>query len=216
MARRSRLPAERPRTDSVLDAFAAEVEFRRLSPAQFVQVLETLHMLGRVGAGIELSSLSTQLLVDVVSGATKEQINELAAHDELRSVFLDEIFRRMSDHLIPEKAENAEFVIGWRFHHGDAEGPFDRYQTVVEDGVCVSSSDLGRSPDATVTVSAADFIRMATGVTAAAAMFVTGRVKVKGDYALAVRFSSYFDIPAATPRPARRPTTTLNGRAARD
>ncbi|MBN6035737.1 SCP2 sterol-binding domain-containing protein [Amycolatopsis sp. 195334CR] len=192
------MPVERPRADSVLDAFAGELEIRRLTPAQFVQVLETLHMLGSVGAGIELGSLSTQLLVDVVNDASKEQINELAAHEELRSVFLDEIFRRMSDHLIEEKVKNVEFVIGWRFHHGDADGPFDRYQTVVEDGVCVSSSDLGRTPDATVTVSAADFIRMATGVTAAAAMFVTGKVRVKGDYALAVRFSSYFDIPKAS------------------
>jgi hypothetical protein len=28
-----------------------------------------------------------------------------------------------------------------------------------------------------------------------ATMFVTGRVRVKGEYAPAVRFSSYFDIP---------------------
>jgi putative sterol carrier protein len=40
-----------------------------------------------------------------------------------------------------------------------------------------------------------DFIRLATGSVAVATMFVTGKVKVKGEYAPAVRFSSYFDLP---------------------
>jgi hypothetical protein len=47
----------------------------------------------------------------------------------------------------------------------------------------VSSTDLGRSPDTTITLSVDDFIRMATGNAAVAAMFVTGKVKVKGEYA---------------------------------
>ncbi|RZQ65450.1 SCP2 sterol-binding domain-containing protein [Amycolatopsis suaedae] len=152
-------------------------------------------MLDSAGSGIELGGLSTPTLVSVVSRASKEQINAIAEHDVLRPVFLDEIFRRMADQVIEEKARNASFVIGWRFTDGDGDGGFDRFQTVVEDGVCVSSADLGREPDATVTLSAADFIRMATGCAAPTAMFVTGKVRVKGDYALAVRFSSYFDIP---------------------
>ena len=69
---------------------------------------------------------------------------------------------------------------------------------MIEDGLCVSSTDLSRTPDTTITLSVDDFIRMATGNAAVAAMFVTGRVKVKGEYAPAVRFSSYFDIPKPT------------------
>lgn len=152
-------------------------------------------MLGTVGAGVELSSLSTEILVDIVQRASKEQIKALADHSELRSVFLDEIFRRMSEHFIAEKAKYVEFVVAWRFTGGSGDDGFDRFQTVIEDGVCISSSDLSREPDTTLTLSVDDFIKMATGNAAVAAMFVTGKVKVKGEYAPAVRFSSYFDIP---------------------
>jgi putative sterol carrier protein len=195
--RLSRTVREPARGRHAINAFAEQVDLRKLSVEQFIQLLETLHMLGTVGAGVELSSLSTEVLVDIVRRASKEQIKAIADHSELRSVFLDEIFRRMSDHFLEEKARHVNLVLSWRFSEGDGDDGFDRFHTVIEDGLCVSSTDLGRSPDTTITLSVDDFIRMATGNAAVAAMFVTGRVKVKGDYAPAVRFSSYFDIPKA-------------------
>ncbi|WP_326959984.1 SCP2 sterol-binding domain-containing protein [Amycolatopsis sp. NBC_01286] len=178
-----------------MNGFAEKLVIGNLTAGQFIQVLETLHMLGNAGAGIELSSLSTDVLVDVVRRASRDQLKAIADHPELRSVFLDEIFRRMSEHFLPSRARHVDFVVSWRFSDGQGEDGYDRFQTVIEDGVCVSSTDLSRSPDTTITLSVDDFIRMATGNAAVAAMFVTGRVKVKGEYAPAVRFSSYFDIP---------------------
>ena len=75
------------------------------------------------------------------------------------------------------------------------DGGFDRFQTVIDDGFCESGHDLGREADTTITVAADDFFRIATGNAAVATMFVTGKVKVTGEYAPAVRLSSYFDIP---------------------
>ncbi|WP_020669205.1 SCP2 sterol-binding domain-containing protein [Amycolatopsis nigrescens] len=187
---RQPVPDEHP-----INGFARQIDLRKLSPEQFIQLLETLHMLGVAGAGVELTSLSTETLVDVVARAGKEQLRAIAEHAELRSVFLDEIFRRMSDHFVEDKARNVSLVVAWRFPEGDGDDGFDRFQTVIEDGVCVSSADLGRDPDTTITVAADDFFRMATGAVAVATMFMTGRVRVKGEYAPAVRFSSYFDIP---------------------
>ncbi|WP_326567263.1 SCP2 sterol-binding domain-containing protein [Amycolatopsis rhabdoformis] len=181
-----------------VNGFARQLEVAKLTPAQFVQVLETLHMLGTAGAGIELSSLTTQSLVDVVNRASRDQLKALADHPDLRAVFLDEIFRRMSEHFRPDRARHVDFVVSWRFSGATTEDGYDRFQTVIESGACVSSTDLSRTPDTTLTLSVDDFIRMATGTAAPAAMFVTGRVKVKGEYAPAVRFSSYFDIPKAS------------------
>lgn len=196
---RSRLRASRRpvriRASHAINGFAEKLVIGNLTAGQFIQVLETLHMLGNAGAGIELSSLSTDVLVDVVRRASRDQLKAIADHPELRSVFLDEIFRRMSEHFLPSRARHVDFVVSWRFSDGQGEDGYDRFQTVIEDGVCVSSTDLSRSPDTTITLSVDDFIRMATGNAAVAAMFVTGRVKVKGEYAPAVRFSSYFDIP---------------------
>ena len=195
--RTSRRPG-RIRASHAVNGFAEKLVIGNLTPEQFIQVLETLHMLGNAGAGIELSSLSTDVLVDVVRRASRDQLKAIADHPELRSVFLDEIFRRMSEHFLPERARHVDFVVSWRFSEGIGEDGYDRFQTVIEDGVCVSSTDLSRTPDTTITLSVDDFIRMATGNAAVAAMFVTGRVKVKGEYAPAVRFSSYFDIPKPT------------------
>jgi putative sterol carrier protein len=199
---RSRLRASRRpvriRASHAINGFAEKLVIGNLTAEQFIQVLETLHMLGNAGAGIELSSLSTDVLVDVVRRASRDQLKAIADHAELRSVFLDEIFRRMSEHFLPSRARHVDFVVSWRFSDGVGEDGYDRFQTVIEDGVCVSSTDLSRTPDTTITLSVDDFIRMATGNAAVAAMFVTGRVKVKGEYAPAVRFSSYFDIPKPT------------------
>ncbi|WP_020663814.1 SCP2 sterol-binding domain-containing protein [Amycolatopsis benzoatilytica] len=190
--RRSR--AAHPPGEHAVNGFARTLVVGKLTPEQFVRVLETLHMLGEAGAGIEIPSLTTQSLVDVVAAASREQLKGIADHAELRAVFLDEIFRRMSEHFRPERARHVDVVVSWRFPTGTDE-EFDRYQTVIEDGLCVSSTDLARTPDTTITVAVEDFIRMATGNAAVAAMFVTGKVKVKGEYAPAVRLSGYFDIP---------------------
>ncbi|MFD2493673.1 SCP2 sterol-binding domain-containing protein [Amycolatopsis jiangsuensis] len=181
-----------------MNGFARALAVEKLTPEQFVQVLATLHMLGAAGAGIELSALTTQSLVDVVARSSREQVKALAEHPVLRPVFLDEIFRRMSEHLHPDRARHVDVVVSWRFPSPTSEDGYDRYQTVIEDGLCVSSTDLTRTPDTTITLSVDDFIRMATGNAAVATMFVTGKVKVKGEYAPAVRLSSYFNVPKPT------------------
>lgn len=182
-------------SSDVLDAFARRVDLAKLSAEQFIRLLETLHMLGAAGAGVEIPAMSTETLVKVVGRASKEQLRAVARHPELRRVFLAEIFRRMSDHFLPEKAKYSSVVVNWRFSNEHDDG-FDRFQTVIEDGVCVSGTDLDREPDTTITVAADDFFRIATGNAVAAALLVTGRIRVKGEYAPAVRFPGYFDLPS--------------------
>jgi hypothetical protein len=183
--------------ESELDAFARRIDVTKLSAGEFVQLVETLHMLGRCGSGIQLTALSTGVLAAIVAQASREQLAALSGHTELRKVFVDEIFRRMSDHVVPEKVRDICAVVGWRFTDGSGDDGYDRYQTVLEDGMCVSAPDLGRDPDITLTLSVDDFMRLATGNAAAPTMFMTGRVKLKGDYALAMRLNGYFDIPSA-------------------
>lgn len=182
---------------TVIDAFARQIDLRRLSAEQFIRLLETLHMLGTAGSGVHLSELSTATLADVVRRASKEQLRAIADHRELRMVFLHEVFRRMSDHFLADKARYSTVVVCWRFPGGSGVGGYDRFQTVIEDGCCVSGTDIARDPHTTITIAVEDFFRVATGNAAVAAMFVTGKVKVKGEYAPAVRLSGYFDIPRA-------------------
>jgi hypothetical protein len=72
-------------------------------------------------------------LVEVVVSASKAQLKAVAVHPEPRWASLEEIFCRMSDHFLPEKAGKAT-VVAWRFSGGVGEGGFDRFRTVIEDG----------------------------------------------------------------------------------
>lgn len=194
--RRRRLAQSAPAAaGDELDVLAAALDPSRLTAEQFVQLLRTLHMLGDADAGVHLSTLSTDSLVRLVSRASKEQLKALARDEGLRPFFLDEIFRRMSEQLIPEKVRDISIVVSWRFTNDHIEDGFDRYQMVIEDGEFAAAKDLDRIPDTTVTLSVYDFILMATGNTAFASMFVTGKVKVKGDYSIAAMLTTYFDIP---------------------
>lgn len=194
--RRRRLAQSAPAaTGDELDVLASALDPSRLTAEQFVQLLRTLHMLGDADAGVHLSTLSTDSLVRLVSRASKEQLKALAGDEVLRPFFLDEIFRRMSGQLISEKVRDISIVVSWRFTNDDVEDGFDRYQMVIEDGEFAAAKDLDRIPDTTVTLSVYDFILMATGNTAFASMFVTGKVKVKGDYSIAALLTTYFDIP---------------------
>lgn len=179
----------------LIDVLARRVDFRKLSAPQFIRLLETLHMLELAEAGVRLRGLSTETFVDVVGRASKEQLRAVAEHPALRPLFLEETFRRMSERFLAEKARSLSFVVTWRFSGGQGAGGFDRFQTVIEDGCCVSGTELAREPQTTVTIAAEDFFRVATGNAAVAALFVTGKVKVKGEYAPVVRLTGYFDIP---------------------
>lgn len=182
-----------------LDALAAALDLRKLSDEQFVQLLVTVHMLGHVGAGVSLQAMSTQAVVDLLAKASKKQLKLLTENDEMRTFLLEELFRRMSDHLIPEKTRNLSMVVTWNFTNGAMDEPPFVYQTLVEDGMCTSAPDLGMAPDATVTISVYDFLRMATGGNATAvSMFVAGKIKVRGDYSVVMRFIGFFDIPKAS------------------
>lgn len=184
------------RSGAELDALADALDLRKLTADQFVRLLDTIHMLGESGAGVDLRTMSTDALVNLIAKASRDQIRALAIHETLRPFLLDLIFSRMSDHLIEQRVKDLSVVIAWRFTKESPEDGYDRYQTVIEEGVCASAQELDRTPDTTITVSFPDFLKMTTGGnTAAASMFVSGKVRVKGDYAVAARFIRYFDIP---------------------
>lgn len=178
-----------------IDAFARAVDPQRLDDAQFVQLIDMMDMLGRVGTGIELARMRTETFVWFVSRASSTQLELLMAHDHLRHVVFDEIFRRMSKHLDQDRAATLNAVVHWRFTGGAGDGGFDRFQTLIEDGRCVSGREPTADARVTLTMSPVDFIRAVTGTANVAMLFMRGKVKVRGDIAFAAGLINYFDLP---------------------
>ncbi|ONI73477.1 hypothetical protein ALI144C_43675 [Actinosynnema sp. ALI-1.44] len=173
------------------DEFARSIDLEKLDPGQFVRLIETMDMLGRAGTGIELAGLSTSTFVRIIEQASAAQLDALMEHTELRSVVLAELFGRMGRHLKPG-APN--LVLHWRFTGGCEAGGYDRYQTVIENGQCVSGIVQDRDPRATVTIVPTDFLKVATGNASAPLLFLRGRVKVKGDIPCVANFPNHFDL----------------------
>lgn len=180
--------APRPQLE-VFDAFARSLDLSKLDPDQFVRLIETMDMLAP--AGVELSALSTETFVWIIARASQAQLDALMEHSQLRGTVLAEVFTRMNRHLHPEKANGLRAVVHWRFTGGYEAGGFDRYQTVIEDGRCASGIVQDRDPRATVTLTPADFLRVATGNASAPLLFIRGRVKVKGDIAFVAGLPNY-------------------------
>lgn len=178
-----------------IDAFARAVDPQRLDDAQFVQLIDMMDMLGRVGTGIELARMRTETFVWFVSRASATQLELLMVHEHLRQVVFDEIFRRMSKHLDQDKAATLNAVVHWRFTGGAGDGGYDRFQTRIEDGKCVSGREPTADARVTLTMSPVDFIRAVTGTANVAVLFMRGKVKVRGDIAFAAGLINYFDLP---------------------
>jgi len=180
-----------------IDAFARAVDPRRLDDGQFVQLIDVLDMLGRVGTGIELAKMRTDTFVWFVSRASTTQLEQLMAHPHLRHVVFDEIFRRMSEHLDPARAATLKAVVHWRFTGGADNGAddYDRFETVIESGTCASRREPTADARATLTLSPVDFLRAVTGEVNVAILFMRGKVKVRGDIAFAAGLINYFDLP---------------------
>jgi hypothetical protein len=191
---RGRPPRPSPEL-GVFDAFARSIDIAKLEPGQFVRLIDTMDMLGKAGTGIELSALSTETFVSIIAQASSPQLDALMEHAELRTVVLTEIFARMNQHLHPERAAGLSAVLHWRFTGGSENGGYDRFQTVIEGGRCVSGIVQDRDPRATVTLTPTDFLRVSTGIASAPLLFIRGRVKVKGDIPFAAGFTNYFDLP---------------------
>jgi len=181
-----------------IDSFARAADPVRLDERQFVQLIDTMDMLGKVGTGIQLAAMRTDTFVWFVDRASTEQLDHLMTHAHLRQVVFDEIFRRMTEHLNAEKAATLRAVVHWRLTGGGGAGGYDRFETVIADGKCVSGHEPTADPRVTLTLSPTDFLRAVTGSANVAMLFMRGKVKAKGDIAFAAGLINYFDLPKPT------------------
>jgi len=128
----------------------------------------------------------------MVKSASKEQLEALLAGPE-RTKILDTIFDRMPGQFRADRAGNTDTVISWTIT-GGPNGD-DVYYLVIAGGVCTVSSDSGLEPKVAFTLGGYDFLQLISGTANPMMLFMTGKVKVKGDVALAANVANLFDLP---------------------
>lgn len=137
-------------------------------------------------------------LAALVGQVPDEQLAEGMANEDGRKMILDEIFKRMADHVEPSKIEGTDAIVHFTITDKPGGGA-DTYEAVIKDGtVTVTSEPTTEEPKVTITAAPVPFLKLVTGQESGPAMFMTGKLKLKGDLMFASQMTSFFRIPTAT------------------
>jgi putative sterol carrier protein len=179
--------------DVDIDAIAQRVDPAELRDDEFLRLIAGLQRLA--GASVDVTKMGPRTFARLIAGASKEQLEQVLDHPELRDLILGEIFRRMQTHLREEKAKSVEAVVHWRFSGGIDEDGYDRYETVISSGKCAVSRAMTHDPRVTITMPPQDFLRLITTNASAPVLFMTGKLKIRGDLGFAAGMLNLFDLP---------------------
>lgn len=142
-----------------------------------------------------LASLGPNEFSQLVKSTPDSKIAEVMASDG-RGKILDEVFNRMPSLFRADKAGATQTVIHWIIT-GGAGGTSDSYETVIENGVCTVTNQPVREPKLAMTMDPVTFLKVVSGDGNPMMMFMTGKIKAKGDLGLAAQVAKLFDIPKA-------------------
>ncbi|MBB5806638.1 alkyl sulfatase BDS1-like metallo-beta-lactamase superfamily hydrolase [Saccharothrix ecbatanensis] len=193
-------PGDPALKDVDIDVIARGIDPKKLGQDEFADLLAALGVLADGGADLDLAKMDAQNFARIISRASKEQVEAVTSRPGLRERVLDEVFRRMEVHFRTERAGATRAVVHFRLTggaSGSASGSEDVYEAVVEDATCKINKGETRDARATVTLGPVEFLKLATGNASAPVLFMTGKLKVKGDLGFAAGFMTLFDIPKA-------------------
>ena len=142
-----------------------------------------------------LASIGPKEFAQLVKTTPDSKIAEVMSSDA-RGKILDEVFNRMPTLFRADRAGSTQAVIHWIIT-GGAGGASDTYETVIENGACTVTSAPAREPKLAMTMDPVTFLKVVSGDGNPMMMFMTGKIKAKGDLGLAAQVAKLFDIPKA-------------------
>ena len=141
------------------------------------------------------ASLEPAEFVAKVKSASKDELEAVMASDQ-RGKILDTVFNRFPGQFRADRAGSTNAVIHWNIS-GRPDGGTDTYEVVIADGACSLSPTPQAEPKLTVTTGGVDFLQLIAGSANPMMMFMTGKLKAKGDLGLAANLANLFDLPKA-------------------
>ena len=99
-----------------------------------------------------------------------------------------ETFEAMATKFRADKATGTSATIQYDVS-GEGGGT---WHAVIKDGACTVSGGAAPSPNLTVQISAQDWLDMVSGKQSGQMLFMSGKLKVKGDMGLAMKLGSMF------------------------
>ncbi|ASW53056.1 SCP2 sterol-binding domain-containing protein [Plantactinospora sp. KBS50] len=141
------------------------------------------------------ASVGPKEFAQLVKSIPDAKIAEVMASDA-RGKVLDEVFSRMPALFRADRAGSTNAVIHWNIT-GRPDGGADTYEVVIADGACTASNTPEHDPRLSLTLGPLEFLKIVSGGANPVMMFMTGKLKAKGDLGLAANIANLFDIPKA-------------------
>jgi putative sterol carrier protein len=141
----------------------------------------------------DIASMEPAEFAKLVKSTPDKKLAEVMS-GEHRAAVLDEIFGRFPRQFRADRAGSTNAVIHWTVGGGPG-GASDTYQVVIENGTCTSSAEADRDPRLSINVGAVDFLKLVSGNGNPMMMFMTGKLKAKGDLGLAAKIADLFALP---------------------
>ncbi len=188
-------PADIAARNIDVDAIGRAIDPRELRGDDLSALLSAITRLAEAGAGVDLAAMGPDTFAKIVTRASREQIQAVMADPSLRTRIVDEIFRRMGDHVRRDRVRGLDAIVHWRLSDGVGAGGYDRWETVIADSACTVNREMAGKPRVTITLSPPDFLKLITQNAAAPVLFLTGKLKVRGDLAFAAGLPGLFDLP---------------------
>ena len=107
---------------------------------------------------------------------------------------LGQVFAGMAESFNPDKAAGQQAVV--QFEISAPDGTHE-YAMRIADGRCEVERGRAESPRVTIRTGLGDFLRMITGTANGMQLFMTGKLKVRGDLFFAQTYQSWFERPQA-------------------
>jgi putative sterol carrier protein len=143
----------------------------------------------------DFTSVDPKKFAQIVKSTPDSQLAEVMQSD-LRAKILDEVFGRMPASFRADRAGSTNAVIHWVIT-GRPDGGADTYEVAIADGACTVSDSAQREPRLTLTLGPVDFLKVVSSNANPVMMFMTGKLKAKGDLGLAANIANLFDLPKA-------------------
>ena len=137
-------------------------------------------------------------LAAMVGQVPDEQLAEGMSNPEGRKMVLDEIFKRMAEHVEPDKIKGTDAIVHFTITDKPGGGA-DTYEVVIKDGeITVNEEPTSDSPRVALSAAPVPFLKLVTGNESGPGLFMTGKLKIKGDLMFATQMTSFFRIPSAS------------------
>ncbi|WP_076260195.1 SCP2 sterol-binding domain-containing protein [Intrasporangium flavum] len=143
----------------------------------------------------QLAAVEPAEFIQIVKKMSDKDVTALMATDN-REAILRAIFSRMPELFRADRAGSTTATTHWSIS-GRPDGGADEWTVRFADGTCTAVP--GHEGDATLTLamSPVDFTKVITKSGNPVMMFMTGKIKAKGDLGLAANIANFFDIPKA-------------------